>query len=186
MHLLATACPFMTSLGILWRHMFLIALIKEAMGLLTDIWNCGLCMRRECRERSRHSRRMRNRQFYVSGERLMVGYCIISLGNASWSCPSPSRRLPWDDKFILSRGQGQYNESFVPRNVFFLPSLPSAVNCMEYCASCNPDGTCIECIAGTTYTNGKCVAGMVNSGRTQKVYKIDMEIYPQIVNNCSV
>ena len=84
---------------------------NEAMGLLPDTWNCGLRMRRECRERfprhqlqrkplvsnpgmhhgtcvthvpwcmsgsltcggrgkrSRHSRRMRNPQFYVSGKR---------------------------------------------------------------------------------------------------------------------
>ena len=70
------------------------------MGLLPDTQNCGLRMRRECQKRfpvthvpwcmtwsltsvfisswwrgkrSRHSRRMRNLQFYVSGKRPMAG-----------------------------------------------------------------------------------------------------------------
>ena len=76
------------------------------MGLLPDTQNCRLCMRQECRERflhhqlqrkplvsdsvrhveiaklwcrgksSRHSRRMRNSQFYVSGKRPMVRYGV--------------------------------------------------------------------------------------------------------------
>ena len=87
---------------------------RADMGLLPDTWNCGLRMRRECRERfprhqlqrkplvsnpgmhhgtcvvhvpwcmsgsltrggrgkrTRHSRRMRDPQFYVSGKRPMV------------------------------------------------------------------------------------------------------------------
>ena len=103
----------------LWKTAIMIKalitfVIKQAlwsMGLLPDTWNCGLRMRRECRERfprhqlqrkplvsnpgmhhgtcvthvpwcmsgsltcggrgkrSRHSRRMRNPQFYVSGKR---------------------------------------------------------------------------------------------------------------------
>ena len=99
-----------------------------SMGLLPDTWNCGLRMRRECRERfprhqlqrkplvsnpgmhhgtcvthvpwcmsgsltcggrgkrSRHSRRMRNPQFYVSGKRPMVAVYI-------WL---------WMDMFIIS------------------------------------------------------------------------------------
>ena len=90
------------------------------MGLLPDTWNCGLRMRRECRERfplhqlqrkplvsnpgmhhgtcvthvpwcmsgsltcgcrgkrSRHSRRMRNPQFYVSGKRPMALSAVMT------------------------------------------------------------------------------------------------------------
>ena len=126
------------------------------MGLLPDTWNCGLCRRRECRERfprhprvsdpdmhhgtcmphvpwcmwgsltssflwsrwreklSRHSRRMPNPQFYISGKRPMEQYgfvyrvCILCrtiYANSTLSAIWPSstwvfytRILVWTDR----------------------------------------------------------------------------------------
>ena len=102
------------------NYLALIAMRAGGMGLLPDTWNCGLRMRRECREHfsrhhglviptcitarasstvtsgfllsrwrgklSRHSRHMRNPQFYVSGNRPMESMfiskhvlCVITL-----------------------------------------------------------------------------------------------------------
>ena len=105
------------------------------MGLLPDTWNCGLRMRRECRERfprhqlqrkplvsnpgmhhgtcvthvpwcmsgsltcggrgkrSRHSRRMRNPQFYVSGKRPIDSHRHVVVGMC-WCCYKVSEIVP--------------------------------------------------------------------------------------------
>ena len=108
---LGSACCMKTDIERKKTSNYRLDLRTSDMGLLPDTWNCGLRMRRECRERfprhqlqrkplvsnpgmhhgtcvthvpwcmsgsltcggrgkrSRHSRRMRNPQFYVSGKR---------------------------------------------------------------------------------------------------------------------
>ena len=98
-------------------HCVLLRVYRSApvIVLLPDTWNCGLRMRRECRERfprhcgltimtciasgflwrwqrrkrSRHSRRMRNAQLYVSGKRPMATRLQLEFGdnikNNTWN-----------------------------------------------------------------------------------------------------
>ena len=105
---------------------------KTCMGLLPDTQNCGLRMRRECRERfprhralaiptcfttragrSRHSRRMRNPQFCVSGKRPienknnMIAVFFPGFNRCipvfDWFIPAVDRFSPAFDKLILTR-----------------------------------------------------------------------------------
>ena len=133
-----------------------------SMSLLPDTQNCGLRMRRECRElwwakRSRHSRRMHNSQLWVLYlVRGQWSHCStlsflkwIPTNNSAW--PFVSSKSDWCSCFVanvISMGpggngsvQGRRNSNALSTELRLSCTKPSIWTIWLYCAVCKQKPT---------------------------------------------